>query len=216
MMKFSLSKRDQQTLLLAGGAAALTLWVYSTMFIGPLWRKATSLGQQVRSARQEFSVLERVTANEAAIQAQHEQLNRTVKSLRSLLPAEEELPAVIEFLSDLASQTQVKIQTIFPQRPLGSREAVSAGTAAGESEEPEVYKKIPIQIDALAGYHQLGTFLNLVEESTRPMQLASLRISGSDKEPKRHEIKMVILSYFAAGEPASAGEGATAHAAGTR
>lgn len=196
-MKLALSSRDQRTLLAGGGLALLVLWVYGAYILGPLMRNASRLGQQIQQARDRLSALEAATANEDALRKQHEQLTQTVTSLRSLLPAEEELPSLIETLSDLASQTQVKIQTIFPQRPVGGQEPGAGATAL----TPVVYKEIPIQIDALAGYHQLGAFLALVESGSKPVRIASLRIAANPREPKRHNVKLLLRSYFATSVP---------------
>jgi len=200
-MKLTLSKRDQQTVLVGGLLAVVVLWVYGAVILGPLQKRFVSVGQQVRAAREQLRTLEQVTANEAALREQHAQLDETVTSLRRLLPAEEALPAVIEFVSDLASQAQVKIQTIFPQRSVQEQDTAAAGGTVQGPEELAVYKQVPIQIDAQAGYHQLGIFLSLVESSGKAMQISSLRISGNAKEPKRHDVKMVLLAHFALAGP---------------
>lgn len=192
-MKLNVAKQDLRTLGLVGGFGLMFLWVYVGYIVGPLFREAGTLGNKVRSEREELKMLRAATANEAAIREQHRQLDETVVSLRSMMPPEEELPSVIELLSDLATQTQVKIQTIFPQRPL----VETGGTQDAQAAEPVVYTEIPIHIDAQAAYHQLGTFLSLVESGAKPMQLSSLRISGNPKDPRWHNVSMVILAYFA-------------------
>ena len=209
-MKLNLSKPDLRTLVLTGLSAVVLLWIYIGYVATPMFKNVVSLGQKARSQREELAALRLATANEAAIREQHQQLDETVMSLRKMMSPEEELPSVIEFLSDLASQTQVKIQTIFPQRPIGD---------VGEKDKTHtpataqvVYKEIPIQIDAQASYHQLGTFLSLIEAGTKPMQLLTLRISTNPKEPRWHTINMVILAYFSV-KPEQAGHASpTAHA----
>ena len=209
-MALHLSARKQRTILAVGLLVVVTVWLYSAYIIRPLMREAGELAQQVRSAREQLKSLESATANEAALREQHRQLQGTVASLRSLLPAEEELPRVIGLLSDLASQAQVKIQSILPQRPIGSQESARGPT--GTTAKPVMTREVLIQIDALAGYHQLGTFLSLVESSDRPLQVSSLRISGDPREPKRLHVKLLIQSYFAASGAMSFGESPMARA----
>jgi len=191
MMK-RFSPREQRTLLLLVLAAVPILWVYSGA-LGGLWRRLGDLGQRVRAAREELRSLEAVVANEASLKEQERQVQQTVVALRALLPGEDELPAAIERLSDLATQTQLKIQTIYPHRVLNEQ------AVPGEQKRSwgTVYKEIPIQIDAVSGFHQLGTFLSMVESDTRPMRVANLRISGNPKDPKRHVVKLLLRSYFA-------------------
>ena len=117
-----------------------------------------------------------------------------------MLPAEEELPVIIERLSDLASQSGVKIQLVMPQRPLqgGAGGAVPQPSAPSS---PALYKEIPIEIDALAGFHQLGTFLSRIELGEQAMQLRSLRISQNAKTSRRHLVKMTLVAYVIPSAP---------------
>lgn len=196
-MKVSLTLRERRTLLLGGALAVVVGWVYVAYIIGPLLREAGRLGQEVATARQQLQLLQLATANEVALRDQHRQLDETVSSLRKLLPAEKELPAVIEQLSDLASQAGVKIETIFPQRPTDAPKPKPPPTAKPGAATPIVYKDVLIQIDAVAGFHQLGTFLALVESSDEPMEVDSLRVTADPRGLKRPEIKLVIKTYFA-------------------
>ncbi len=206
-MKFVLSKREQRSIFVLIVLVAVIGWVYVTYILAPLNRESSSLEEQVKVAREQLRALEAATQNEPALQAKYQELDRSVLSLKKALPPEEELPAIIEFLSDLANQAQVKIQTISPQRSANADAGVEAGKPqVGGEMKRLVYTEIPIQIDALAGYHQLGAFLSRVESSGKPMRISNLRISGNSREPKRHQIKLLIEAYFAAGGSSSTGK----------
>lgn len=204
-MKLRLSAREQRVLLIVAGLAIGILWMYAALIVGPLTREAAQAGGQVRAAREQLRVLELATVNETALREQHRQLQETVASLRKLLPAEGELPQVIELLSDLAGRSQVKIQTIFPQRtPEASRILVPLEHTKAVA---EVSKEVFIQVDAVAGYHQLGAFLSLVETGDKPMQVSSLQLVTDPKEPRRLQVKLVFQAYFASRPEAAPSEG---------
>lgn len=210
-MKLHISKHDLPTVFAAGTIGVVLLWAYAAYIVGPMFHRVIDLGRKVRSEREQLASLRVAVANESTIRDQHQQLDETVLSLRKLMPPEEDLPSVIEFISELASQTQVKIQTIFPQRPLA--DLGEKGKDKTQSlTEPVVYKTIPIQIDAQASYHQLGTFLSLIESGTKPMQVSTLRISTNLKEPRWHTINMVIFAYFSVNSPPSGNASPAAHA----
>jgi Tfp pilus assembly protein PilO len=196
-MKLHFSKREQQRMVLVAILAVFVLWVYGHS-LNKITARSRALGLEVRSARDTLRTIEQALANEEQVRSHHEQLEQTVKSLRSLLPPEKEQNVVIERLSNLASQTQVKIQTIFPQRGSGEAE-LAALLHEGQVKRP-IYKTIPIQIDAIAGYHELGSFLSLIETSTSPMEVASLRIAASSTQIKRHNVKLVLNVFFAASD----------------
>ena len=207
-MKGGLTSREQRTLLVGGLLALLVLYIYGAYVIGPLLHEVKKLEDQVAASQQRLQLLETATANEAAIRQQHRQVEEAVLALKRTLPAEQQLPAVIERLSDLASQAGVKIQTIFPQRPGEEGAASSAPPKPTASAGPVVYKDVLIQIDAAAGFHQLGTFLSLVETGDDPMQVSSLKIQADPKGVKWPQVRLVIKTYFAAesAAPGAAGD----------
>ncbi len=197
-MKGPRAARDQRTLLLILGLGLIIGWVYFVYIVSPLSREVAKLGRDVRAGRDKVQLLGAATANEAALQEQYRQATQLVRALRSRLPAQGKREAMIEWLSALASQSHVKIQTIFPQPTLKPPETLL--NPGSVETEPAVYEEVPIQIDALAGYHQLGDFLGRIESGERAMRVVSLRISASPKEMKRHTVKLLVSAYFATSE----------------
>ena len=70
------------------------------------------------------------------------------------------------------------------------------------------YTEIPIQLEALTGFHQLGAFLSRVEQGEPPMQVRSLRINENPKLLRRQAVKMTLVVYampsMPSGKPAAA------------
>ena len=213
-MKPGLGNTRQQRAILAIGLSGLVIaWIYFVYLIGPLRRQGARIARQLQTARQQLRALEASVANQQSLQQQYTQWDDKVTALRSLLPAREELPAVIERLTALATQTQVKIQAIFPQPSSSDQEAAKeppketppakAGKPGGGKASPPlplpvVYEDVLIQIDASAGYHQLGTLIGAMESSDKPMRVASLRLVGNPKDPQHPLIKLVVRASFAA------------------
>ena len=177
--------------LLVGLIIAMTLvvcvgYVY---VLRPLARSVSTLNQQVREAAKQVQQLEQLVAQAPDLRQETIRLQADVEGLRRKLPSEDELPLVIERLSELASQTGVKILSIFPQRsvqPAASRATSTAST---------LYKAVAIEIDALSGFHQFGMFLSRAESGEQPMEVTQLRMGRSDRELRRHTIKLVLLTY---------------------
>jgi len=191
------STREQRLLVVAVVIlAGLSAWVYYAYVLTPLFRRVVQLGQDIRTTSITLRHIEQAIAQEPQLRQESDRLRETIQALSTSLPSKEELPSVIELLSDVASQTGVKIQTIFPQRAFESEE--TPAHAKPPDKGRDFYTQIPIQIDALGGFHQLGSFLSRVESGPQPIQLKSLRISGNPKEPRRHTMKIVLAVYFAA------------------
>ena len=213
----------QQRLLLGGLLGIMAVWVYSLYVLAPLIRQTVTVKQALATTRQQVSLAQLMIANEPNLREQHRRLTESVANLRLLLTTEEEIPSLIKLLSDLASQANVKIQTISPLReegehPFQDSPAVAidpmamaaaamtpvAGQIPGQPgvpQPPSLYREVPIQIEAVAGYHQLGVFLELMETAEKPLLLTSLHIAQDEKELKRHPIELTLHTYVAAPEP---------------
>ena len=194
-LKAGLGGRGQRQLILIILLGLIGAWTYANLVLLPQVRQLSSLGQQIRTDRQELRTLQQIVANEQRIREQHEQLARTVTSLRSLLPSERELPTVIEHLSMLAVRARLKIETISPQ--LDPMERAGAGSKDKPGGDQLIYRTIPIQIDARAGYHEIGTFLSLVETGSVPIEVAILKIVENPEDSRHHQMMLVLNAFFA-------------------
>lgn len=195
-MKLLPFTREQRIAALAIALGAALLVAYWVALVQPLLRSTMELDRAVRLETQRLQQSQRLIAQQPQLQQEFDRLSNSMKLLRGAMPGEQELSAVIEQISGMATRAGVKIQTIFPQRSLESLKVV-AGLQEGKTPRSRLFKEIPIQIDALAGFHQLGAFLTRVEHGRQPVQLKSLRISGNTKEPRRQTIEMVLVAYFA-------------------
>ncbi len=201
------AKQDHRLYAGLGLVGVLVLWIYYTYVIAPLMASVSDLERKIHSGDTELQHIQQALAQEPKLKREQEDLSEVMRKLRAVMPAEQELASIIEQLSGMATQAGVKIQTIFPQRSLESFKVV-AGLDDKHSERSKLFKEIPIQINALAGYHQLGTFLGRVEQGKQPMYLKSLRITTNPKELRRHTIEMVVIAYFATADAKQA-EGTT-------
>ncbi len=168
--------------------ASLVLYAYVLYLLQPLARGVIHLNQQVREVSRQVQQMEQSVAQATSVQQEYSSLETRVAQLREQLPSENELPTVIEWISELASQTGVKILSIFPQRfaqPLEPDTQVS----------PRLYKAVALEIDALSGFHQLGMFLSRVESGGQSVEVKQLRVSHSERELRRHNVELILLTY---------------------
>jgi len=197
-MKRLTSKRELQIAVSLIAMTSTCSWIYYTHLVRPWTQKIIRLGQEIRTTTVLLEHFQQALSQEPQLREEHQLLTQKIQSAQTVLPPEEEMPTLIEFLSDLAGQTGVKIKSIYPQRILEGVGVISSSSETPPAAETsQLYKEIPIQIDAIAGYHQLGTFLSRVESNARPMQLKTLRITNNPKEHLRHAMKVVLTAYFA-------------------
>ena len=110
-----------------------------------------------------------------------------VESYEKRLPAEQEIPSILENLSTMANGSNVKIIGIAPVQ-------VSAKEAAAKN-IGKIYKEIPILINAKSGYHELGIFLNNLESADRFMKVVDIEVRSSKASPKKHDTELIVCTY---------------------
>ena len=93
-----------------------------------------------------------------------------------------ELPALLENLSKLAQDSEVKILSLKP---------VEIPEAAKENH----YREIPIQMNAVAGTHSLGQFLARLESGATFFRVKNLKITAGPTESNRQLLELSLECY---------------------
>lgn len=99
-----------------------------------------------------------------------------------MLPAEREIPSLLQGLSDMAKNSNVKIIGITP--------------TVIEGEKGTIYQELPILISARSGYHELGRFLSSLENSERFIKVADISIRANSINPKKHDVELLLMTYI--------------------
>lgn len=108
-----------------------------------------------------------------------------VNTYEKMLPAQQEIPSLLENLSNMAKDSSIKIVGITP-----------VSVKEEKLNKDQIYKEQPILISAKSGYHELGKFLNNLENSDRFMKVADIQIKSSPAAPKKHDVELLVLTYI--------------------
>ena len=104
-----------------------------------------------------------------------------MKSFEGMVHREGEIPSVLKTISTLANEYGVKIDQLVPQKSDG---IVLVQNADGK------YGSLSILVRARSGYHDLGRFLNRLEQERVFWQMEALDITGDDQQTGHHVVKM--------------------------
>lgn len=193
---------------LLGGLFALVagvVWVYYAVVFLPAFHTVMQLGQEVAAAGKQLREIREAVAQEPPLRQEQARLSQALEALRVALPSEEDLPTMIQVLSEAASQSGVRIQTIAPQRSVETFGAVPSPSKKSSKKDhlppasppPTLYRQIPIQVDAVAGFHQLGMFVSRMESGPQAIRVTKLHVSSEKSKALRlHQIKLTVLGYF--------------------
>jgi type IV pilus assembly protein PilO len=182
-----LKNRQTQILLLVvfvSFAAALSylyfIFIPQTSSVFKLYRDVGKMRSDLRSARL-------VIADADKLKNNLQEHSKKVDSYEKKLPAEQEIPTLLENLSSMAKDSSIKIIGIVPAMPR-SKDDKSAPKSA-------IYREIPILITAKSGYHELGRFLGNLENADRFMKVVDIEIKANKATPKKHDVDLMVCTY---------------------
>ncbi len=179
-------KPDQKQLLVLVGLACLIVFIIDfSFFLRPYTMQVfgsasilNKMGTDFRSAQSDISKID-------MFKKEIEECEGKVSFYEKKLPVEQEIPKLLESLSNIARDSNIKILGI---TPIQNRPGSNAGG--------QIYQEIPILINAKCGYHELGRFLSNLENSDRFMKVADLAVRSNKQTPKKHDVELLVLTYI--------------------
>ena len=178
-------KQKIYVLIIIFGIAGFAL--YYNLLLKPQFSSFIAKNKEYRIVRDRVKSEEIMIANEDAIKRQHENFEKQRDNLERRLPSQDQISSLLEDFSNVAESSGVKILKI---KPLEASVAASKQKVTNSA-----YSEFPILIEARAGYHQLGDFVNKIENMDRFIKVTDMDVAGIDKDPRHHDIKMRIITY---------------------
>ena len=180
-------KEKQKIYILLGIFAVAGAILYYSFLLKPQFSNFITMNREYRVVRDRVKNEEVLIVNEAGIIRQHDSFKKQAGYLEKRLPGQIQISSLLEDFSKVAESSGVKILRV---KPLEEPVPVSKQKAANSS-----YTEFPILIEARAGYHQLGVFVNKLETMDRFIKIINIDVAGNDRDPRRHDIKMRIITY---------------------
>lgn len=180
-------KEKQKIYILAAIFGIAGLMLYYNLLLKPQFSKFIAKNKEFRIIKEKVKSGEVLIANEAAVRRQHENFAKQAGYLEKRLPSQDQVSSLLEDFSNVAESSGVKILRI---KPLEEPAPLSKQKPVNNS-----YAEFPILIEARAGYHQLGAFVNKLETMDRFIRVTDLDVAGTDKDPRHHDIKIRIITY---------------------
>jgi len=180
-----LTQDKKQTMLVFGGIVAVFAGVYLYMLLIPLFQTISKTRIDIRTLREELKGVNESIGKEDMLKKKIASMNQTVSSYEKKLPTEREMPTILEEIARMARDTNVKIIGISP-----------LGFKANTGGEKMPYQEAPISITARGGYHEIGKFINKLENGSRFVSIADIMISGENEDKRVHSLELVASTYI--------------------
>ena len=183
-----LKDKKTQVMVLAGLLSILAVIVYVSFVLLPQIERVFEAVGQASKAGADLKVAQDNIANTPKYKANLDVYEEKVDRYEKMLPAKQEIPALLESLSSMAKSSDVKIVGIMP-----------VVEKDGMGKANQIYKEIPIRISAKSGYHELGKFLSGMEGADRFMKVSDLQMKSNSQSPRQHDVEIMVLTYILLG-----------------
>ncbi len=176
----------QKALILVGFIILIgALWYF--LLVSPVEGEISKLKGDISKIKEEIQVQEKAKKEKTNLQAQIKELERDLNVLRSKLPEEKEIPALLSSVNEIGRLNGLEF-LLFKQDNAVRR---------------DYYSEIPVQVQVTGPYHQVALFLNRVATLDRIVQVSKLRLDKykSVGNVGRLEASMQATTYKYETEP---------------
>lgn len=184
-LNIDFKKEETKKAILIGILSILVLVSYFNFLIKPqldrtirVFQKTGKVGGELKAALFNIENIEKFKSD-------MDGYRQKVSKYEKMLPAEQEIPSLLESLSQMANTSNVKIDAITPF--MKNEEKKQSGQA---------YREMSIKINAKSGYHELGRFLASLENSDRFMKVVGMKVKANKATPKKHDVELVVITYI--------------------
>ncbi len=157
---------------------AIDYWVILKPVIASFNRNTPELNRLKKEAK----MYKDDRKNERIIKKDWQSVKEKLDGMEKSFISTDEIPVLLENLSKLASESQVRIMSL---KPLETERKDKTGP----------YKRTPIKIEASATTHAFGTFLSKLETGTAFYRVTNLKITGNSTGGATHNMDLELEAY---------------------
>jgi len=177
-----LEKLSALTPLHKGLVVAATFLVLGAGFYFLKYQDQVNKIQKLRVAiadqERKLNSLKQAAVQVAALQKELEQSEEEFTRLLSFLPDQKEIPGLLEKVSQLGAQVGLENILFQPQ----------------VEQAKEFYAMIPVRLDLIGTYHELGTFFDRISKLNRILKVDSITLTRQ-KDSARLQVNCTIVTY---------------------
>jgi Tfp pilus assembly protein PilO len=146
-----------------------------------------SLKPKVLNLKREIDSLNRDLAKMQELKLNQTKEKENLKFQSKKIITEEQLPSLLEEISLIANKNNVKIMQIVHAKEVKKEEKVPSG---------QNYLLLSVTLDLLCGYHNLGGFINELENAPQLLSIGDLKIANEANDYLNQKVNLVLKVYI--------------------
>lgn len=152
--------------------------------VTPKLERLAALEQKIKSLTARIEQERAKLAQLDQLKAEAERLEQELLAKKAQLPAKPEAIALLERISDLATQMGLNVKLWKPGEPV--------------TDDSKLYVKLPVSVELAGEYHTVGRFFDRVQNSSRLMSVFNLQMGPATMDADKAAIHTVFdLAAFA-------------------
>ncbi|MFA6079189.1 MAG: type 4a pilus biogenesis protein PilO [Candidatus Omnitrophota bacterium] len=188
LSSIDLKKAQPQVLILAALVSGVVLIALIFFILIPQVNKITDVLSKTGKAMSDLKEAEYQISRIDKYKTDIATFKEKVDLYEKKLPAEQEIPSLLENLSTLAKKSSISIVGITPVAPVAAKDQ--------KAQKSAIYQEFPILVSAKSGYHELGSFLSSLENADRFMKVVDIEVNLNKTTPKKHDVDLMVYTYI--------------------
>jgi len=179
-----LTKENRQQFLILGIAVLFVLFDF-VLLLKPQVSNLIKLNSKRSKIKKDVYLAKTQIAQMGKLKEKYAFLKDSIASGQKWFISDAEIPSMLENISSLANNNQLKLMQIKPmyKKPESDKQA-------------EEYYPLSVYIIAQGGYHQLGRFINRLENNKIFIKLNELDILPDQRNYLTHNIKLILNIFL--------------------
>lgn len=177
-------KKEHLVLICAILAVVIVFAAYKNIFT-PLLGKIKDVSVQKQQRQRDIQKAKVGPEVLKELEEELDEIKARIDYYRQGLLVKPDVPQILKELNQIAERLRIKFVSV---NPLERKETILPGAG-------ELLLQIPIRIKLQCGYHELGIFINKIENLPRFMKITELKINADSGNIWTHQAELVITSY---------------------
>ncbi len=175
-----------QKLIIYGVLTLCLIIANYTLLFKPTLTSVRQAIPEVRTLQNRLVTAKNSITNIPRFRVQIEEMQKRIAVHQNKFSSKQDMSSILKGLSDTAQDTGVKIIAIKPYPAVENHNQVSS---VG-------YQKFPISVKASCGYHQLGKFLNSLENADTLIRVSDIKITDDSNEDLQHQVYLLVNTFI--------------------
>jgi Tfp pilus assembly protein PilO len=176
-----------------GGILLLVFLAWYFLVVQPQLTALQKLSPEITELKQQIQQAKDDVQKMNLYQGQLNQLRAKAGGVESSVQSKEDVPKVLEKISQYASKYRIRVDQIVP---LFEAQEVVLKNKEGK------YYSLPILVEGKSSYHDFGKFINALETDQASLTIKKFSIMANQQDALKHAIKVTVSAIIleAAGE----------------